>query len=129
MPDATAAPRLPTRADDGLYPDAVIKKLIEDGGKEEATGRVWLLDVVPPGKTRPRQEVFVALGLDEIRMRERRDSPIDHVIYLRWQVSPSFDLECMTATKGREDEGTDKFDRSRPVYGMRIISRAAGICR
>jgi hypothetical protein len=125
--NAIAAPRLPIRADNDLYSDVVIKKLIEDGGKEEATRGVWLLNVVTPGETRPRQEVFVALGLDETRMRERRESPVDHVIYLRWQVSPSFDLECMTAVKGRADETRDKFDRERPVYGVRIILRAAGI--
>lgn len=37
--NALAAPRLPLRADNDLYSDAVIKKLIEDGGKEEATSR------------------------------------------------------------------------------------------
>lgn len=127
--NAPAAPRLPIRADKDLYSDAVIKKLIEDGGKEEAINGVWFLDVVPPGETRPRQEVFVTLGLDETRMRERRETPVDHVVYLRWQVSPSFDLECTTATKGRADEGSDKFAKERPVYGVRIISRAAGISR
>jgi hypothetical protein len=127
--NAIAAPRLPIRADNDLYSDAIIKKLIEDGGKEEATKGVWLLDVVTPGETRPRQEMFVALGLAETRMRERRETPVDHVVYLRWQVSPSFDLECMTVAKGRADETRDKFDRERPVYGVRIISRAAGIGR
>src|SRR5262249_17840437 len=94
--NALAAPRLPIRPDNDLYSDAVIKKLSEEGGKEEAKRGVWFLDVVPPGETRPRQEVFVALGLNETRMSERRDTPVDHVVYLRWQVSPSFDLECMT---------------------------------
>jgi hypothetical protein len=127
--NALAAPKLPIRADNDLYSDAVIKKLVEDGGKEEATKSVSFHDVVPPGETRPRQEVFVRLGLDETRMRERRMTPVDHVVYLRWQVSPSYDLECMTAAKGRANEGIEKFDLERPVYGVRIILRAAGISR
>jgi hypothetical protein len=85
----------------------------------------WL-DVVPAGSTRPRREVFQVLGLDDSRVREFRTTPIDHVVFLRWQVSPSYDVVCMTGSDDWEPCALSLADPERPVYGVRFVSRAEG---
>lgn len=126
-----AAPRLPDRPGDGLHSDAAIRALAGADAPRPAPGgasdylRLPYLEVVPPGKSRPRAEVFRELGLDEGRTRDRRDTPIDNVVFLAWQVSPSYDLVCMSATNDPANDMLDPFDPSRKVYGVRIVLRSS----
>ena len=84
------------------------------------------LDVVPNGSTRTRREVFKALGLDEGRVRDFRMTPVDHVVFLRWQVSASYDVVCMTGDDAWNPEAVPLADPERPVYGIRLLSRTEG---
>ncbi|HJZ93954.1 MAG TPA: hypothetical protein VKE40_23975 [Gemmataceae bacterium] len=126
-----AAPRLPPGPDGGLHSDAAIRALAgADEPIRAADGvddylKLPCLSVVRPGQSRPRAEVFADLGLDEGRMRGRREEAVDKVIFLVWQVSPSYDLVCMTGSKGRANAGLDPFDPERLVYGVRIVRRPA----
>jgi hypothetical protein len=105
----------------GLYTDVEVERL---AGKQLQPDEATLLDVVPAGETKPRQVVFQALGLNESRLRDRRSAPDDHVVFLYWRASPSYDLSFMTATKGPANKGLDVFDPNRQVYGVRIERRS-----
>lgn len=82
------------------------------------------LDVVPDGESRPRGEVFRALGLDDRHVGELRIDEINRVYFLSWQVSPSFTLVCMAAIDEDEPNAPALTDPARPVYGVRLVSRA-----
>jgi hypothetical protein len=124
-----AAPRLPPARDGGLHSDAAIRALAgvdelaraPDGASDYF--KLPCLPVVRAGESRPRAEVFKDLGLDEDRTRNRREEAMDKVIFLVWQVSPSYDLVCMTGTKGPANTTVDPFDPRRRVYGVRIVRR------
>jgi hypothetical protein len=130
-PPLWAAPRLPPRPADGLHTDVAIRALAGPDDPQPAPDGAWdylklpCLDVVPSGQSRPRADVFKDLGLDEGRTRDRRDIPIDNVVFLAWQVSPSYDLVYMTATNDPANDMLDPFDPSRKVYGVRIVLRSS----
>ena len=113
---------------DGLYTDAEIRKLAPFD-IERCTGSGIsaisdpVLAVVPAGATRPRKEVFAALGLDEARVRDFRSAGINMVEFLTWQVSPSYDLSCMTSVHGDDRRVAALTDPSRAVYGVRLHKR------
>ena len=118
-----------TPADDdppGLHSDAHVRGLapFDIAAATRAADSIlrlpWL-DVVPAGETRTRGDVFRALGLDGGRVGVLRSRPVDKVHYLWWQVSPSYDLCCVTMVL--VDEPRDLTDPGRPVYGVRLVSR------
>jgi hypothetical protein len=110
-----------------LYSDEEIRKLskldiapAEDG---VAPFGVLSLDVVPAGEGEQRGKVFKTLKIDETRIRDFRHFQTDYVVFLRWQVSASYDICCMTATNDRENDGLALTDRRRQVYGIRLLKR------
>jgi hypothetical protein len=127
-----AAPRHHPRPEpDGLHTDEHIRGLAPyDIAPATASARSFLdlpcLDVVPAGTTRPRREVFQALGLDARLVRDLRTTPVDHVVFLRWQVSPSYDLVCMTGGDDYGQGAARLAEPERQVYGVRFVSRAEG---
>jgi hypothetical protein len=130
-PDSRCAPQLPPLPGDGLHSDATILALAgEDVPRESKFGTLGYLDlpylsVVKAGKTRPRAEVFEALGLDEKRMRDRRVEVAGKCFFLVWQVSPSYDLVCMAAEQKANETEDELLAPSQPVYGIRIVRRPA----
>src|SRR5438034_902904 len=111
-----------------LYTDEEIRKLAKHDidkvtNRDEALlGTPWL-DVVPAGESHPRAKVFKALGLDDTCVRDFRHSQADFVIFLYWQVSPSYDICCMSATNDRNNDGLALTDPQRKVYGIRLVKR------
>jgi hypothetical protein len=130
VPAAVPAPQPePAPAPNGLYTDEEIRKLAKfDIDKESGSDRGILgmpyLDVVPAGKSYPRSEVYKALNIDNARIRDFRQSGIDHVVFLTWQVSPSYDICCMTAINDSENNGLTLTDPKRKVYGIRLLKRS-----
>jgi hypothetical protein len=121
--------RSPEAVSDGLHTDDAIQRLApHDIAAQTKAARSILdmpcLDVVPNGSSRPRREVFQALGLDDSRVREFRATPVDNVTFLQWQVSASYDVVCMTANNAPDSETVPMTDLARRVYGIRLISRA-----
>jgi hypothetical protein len=112
-----------------LYSDAEIRKLAkhdidkETGGDKGLLG-IPCLDVVPNGESYTRAKVFKALNLDDARLRDFRDFGKGNVVFLTWQVSPSYDICCMSATNDRENDGLTLTDPKRKVYGIRLLKRA-----
>lgn len=111
-----------------LYTDQEIRRLAQfDIDKESGNDRRLLdtpyLDVVPAGESRPRETVFKALGIDDGRVRDFRTSRVNSVAFLSWQVSPSYDIVCMTGTNDPGNDGLEMTDPRRKVYGIRLIRR------
>jgi hypothetical protein len=113
---------------DGLYSDAEVRMLanhdLDTPPAEGASSPLAYpcLDVVPNGETRPLPHVLAALGLKESRLRNPRSRPDDFVLFVAWQVSPSYDLVCMIALNDPDNAAGDQ----PKVYGVRIIRRNAG---
>lgn len=110
----------------GLHPDAHVRALapFDIATATRAAHSILdlpCLDVVPAGERRPRGDVFRALGLDDRRVGELRTHLIWRVEYLAWQVSPSFDLCCITYHQ--DYEPGDLADPARLVYGVWLVSR------
>jgi hypothetical protein len=111
-----------------LYTDEEIRKpakhdIDEVTGRDEALLGTPYLDVVPAGESSPRAKVFNALDIDDARIQDFRHSQVDFVIFLYWQVSPSYDICCMSATNDRSNDGLALTDPRRKVYGVRLIKR------
>ncbi|VTR97839.1 Uncharacterized protein OS=Leptospira interrogans serovar Manilae GN=CI00_07890 PE=4 SV=1 [Gemmata massiliana] len=112
----------------GLYSDEEIRKLAPFDLDKEAGAfglpfDVHVLDVVPEGESYPRERVFKTLGIDATRVRDFRKSGINFVVFLTWQVSPSYDISCMTATNDPENNELEMTDPKRLVYGIRLVKR------
>ena len=128
-PTETAAePQTPFIRGDGLYRDAEIRKLSPvdiDAHTQSGSGVIELpiLPVVLAGETKPRAQVFRELGLDELRVRDFRQEGINMVAFLSWQVSPSYDIACMTATNDGVLTEVALSNPSRSVYGVRLLKR------
>jgi hypothetical protein len=128
-PAAAPAPQPePARAPNGLYTDEEIRKLAkfdidkESGGDRGILGMACL-DVVPAGKSYPRSKVFKALNIDDARIRDFRHIGFYRVVFLTWQVSPSYDICCMTAINDPEN----LIDPNRKVYGIRLVKRTVPV--
>jgi hypothetical protein len=120
--DSTNSVRLATN-EWRLYTDAQVQKLAPYD-IEAVPGGTGLLDhpaleVVPNGQTAPLAEVLRKLGIEKSRLRDPRATPFLAVVFLRWQISSSYDLCCMTAWDGPSNSG---------VYGIRIVKRGTDVC-
>jgi hypothetical protein len=116
----------PRPAPTGLYTDEEIRKIakVEIDREAGAFGLPFdapILDVVPAGESRPRGEVFAELGIKDSRVRNFWTSGINHVTFLNWQVSPSYDISCMTGSFDPDNAGLELTDSRRKVYGIRLI--------
>jgi hypothetical protein len=109
----SAVARTPART--RLYTDAHIRSL--------ANFDIPCLKVVPRGELRPRGEVFKALGIEEARVGDFRNRGKNFVEFLEWQVSPSYDISCMTGADDPNNEGLQLTDPKRKVYGIRLLKR------
>jgi hypothetical protein len=119
----------PVQPPTGLYTDEEIRKLAPfDIDKESGGGRGLLdipfIDVVPEGESYPRSKVFKTLNIDEARIRDFRQAAINLVVFLTWQVSPSYDICCMTAINDPDNDGLQLTDPRRKVYGVRFVKRS-----
>jgi hypothetical protein len=112
-----------------LYTDDEIRKLAkhdidkETGGDKGIFG-VPCLEVVPSGESYERSKVFKAVKIDDARIRDFRHEQASFVVFLTWQVSPSYDICCMSATNDRDNDGLGLTDPKRKVYGIRLLKRA-----
>jgi hypothetical protein len=110
-----------------LYTDEEIQKLSKQDIDKHVVDSdldildVPWLDVVPSGKSYPRAEVFKKLKIDDGRIGDFRQSQADFVAFLKWQVSPSYDICCMTGAF--DQEGVAFTDPKRNVYGIRLLKR------
>lgn len=82
----------------------------------------WL-NVVPIGEACDRGKVFKDLGIEERRIRDFRSNGIVNVIFLTWQVSPSYDLFCLSASNDLDNNGLELADPKRKVYGIKLVRR------
>jgi hypothetical protein len=129
----------PSQVEEGLYTDDQIRALApfdidkESVAWEKNLGglknplQIPCLAVVPDGETRSRGVVFSTLGLDDRRLRDFRFHTHGRVEFLRWQVSPSYDIVCMSGDRdiGRDQRQAD--DPTREVYGIRLVARSRDI--
>ncbi len=112
----------------GLYTDEEIRKLAGFDIPNEAdypNGILGVpsLDVVPNGESYPREKVFGKLKIDDSRIQNFRYWGFNFVLFLYWQVSPSYDICCMTATNDPENSEVEPTDPKRKVYGIRLVRR------
>ena len=106
-----------------LYTDdearQILKRWGQDGSPEKSN-----LNVVGDGITESLGSVLHELGLDLDRLGEVRVGGADWVVFLTWQLSPSYDLFCMSPKSLRRPEPRlDYEDPRRWVYGFKIIPR------
>jgi hypothetical protein len=102
--------------------DSKIRRLADlDQELQDKKGlmKIRILKVVVTGENKPLEEVLKALNLPSLNLGKPQQSAINHVTFLRWQISPSYDLVCMTNALN-EPVGDTPHQR-RPVYGVRFI--------
>jgi hypothetical protein len=66
-----------------------------------------------------QKHVFEALGIDQSRLSDRSTRQLMMVIFERWHLSPTYDIQWMAATQDR----TPPMNPDRGVYGVTIIKR------
>ena len=104
--------------DDNLHTDKHIESLADfdistyDGDP--------ILHVVPNGKSFTREFVFKKLKLEPTKLTKFRTTGINAVQFLTWKVSPSYDIQCMTAINDPENHGLELDDPKRKIYGIRL---------
>lgn len=108
-----------------LTDDAVRKLAGFDLDNELARGKdllsIRILDVVPSGETRPRGAVFQKLGITDSNLSNYREEGINLVKLLKWNISPSYDIVCMTGATTQPH--LPMTDPKREVYGIRIVKK------
>lgn len=119
----------PASAPTELYTDAEIRKLANYEIEKVVVPIIGILDVpcldvVPEGKALPRGEVFKTLGIEDARVRDFRSNAVMGVVFLTWQVSPSYDISCMSAVEDPANHGQELTDLRYRVYGIRLVRRA-----
>lgn len=115
----------PTKITAELHSDEQIQELATfDIDQISNTGsilRAPTLDVVPAGETLTRAEVFEALNLNENLVNRFRHEQQNRVIFLTWQVSPSYDISLMTGVRDPKNANLELTDSKRRVYGVRLL--------
>ena len=106
-----------------MHSDAFIESLV-DHGIVATNGEIdpdnLILSVVPAGESHPRFEVFRKLNLDESKIRNFRERRLNMVDFLTWQVSPSYDITCMSGNRNLDNRELEMDDPKRKVYGIRL---------
>jgi hypothetical protein len=105
------------------YTDAEIEAAIANHAIEtpdgfDSQGSVFL--VVPIGTSMPRGKVFDALGIKDSRIGNFYYYEAGHDVTMRWRVSPSYEIQCISATNDQENDGFDYVDSRRKVYGVQF---------
>lgn len=107
-----------------LYDDAEVSYLelnhTVDASENESVNYL----VVPEGKTMARSVVFKTLGIEEHRLKDFRAYGANHDLTLSWQISPTFDLVCVSATNDPRNDGLLPSDPNRQVGGVRFRDRS-----
>lgn len=122
------SPTEPVPAQSKLYTDEEIRKLAKYDIDEWPSENKWLLgfpclDVVPAGESYPRADVFKTLGIEDSRIQDFRCTGINWVVFLSWQVSPSYRISCMSGTNLPGFENLEMTDPKRKVYGIRLVKQ------
>ena len=111
--------RRPPPSVSGLYTDGEALGVIERWSAHHP-GDETLLQVVPFGTEAPLSTVFGALGFDLGRLGTPTEMGANNVVFLTWQLSPTYQLSCMTNVDDPENSGAGYTDPKRPLYGIRI---------
>ncbi len=111
-----------------LHTDNAIEKLVTydivESVKNKQLLEIPILSVVPAGQSKTRAEVFKALGLSENQLIRFRTETRRNVQFLTWQISPSYDICCMSANNSPDNRGIKPNDPRRKVYGIRLLPTA-----
>lgn len=107
-----------------LLDDSEIRRLTDFDLDQELQDKkdllkIQILKVVPAGETKPLVDVLKALNLHSLNLGKPQQSTMNHVTFLRWQISPRYDLVCMT--KGVKEQVGETPHPERHVYGVRIV--------
>src|SRR5688500_3552960 len=86
----------------GLYADEVIRAIAGDERGRLADGDGRCRDDCANGESRPLGAVMRKLGRDLARFRQPRWSAWGKVLYVTWQVSPTYDLTCRVSEPSSE---------------------------
>lgn len=105
-----------------LYADNEVKRIFAKWSDPQP-GDETFLRVVPSGTSLPLKDVFAALEIDLGRLGKPEASGFHHVVFLSWQVSPSYLLTCMTAINDSRNDGVGYTDPERQLYGIRLVPR------
>ena len=106
-----------------MHSDAFIESLVDhviDAPSGEINPDNPTLSVVPNGESYPRFEVFGKLNLDESKLHNFRERRLNMVHFLTWQVSPSYDITCMSGNMDLDKSELEMDDPKRKVYGIRL---------
>jgi hypothetical protein len=77
--------------------------------------------VVPEGKSMPLSQVFKTLRIDPSRLTDFQHRQYNRSITLSWQLSPSYDLSCITTDD--DDDALAFDDPKRNIYNVIIHER------
>jgi hypothetical protein len=115
-------PPPPTRPGGGLYADDEARRLIDGWGLNADPERCHL-GVVPGGEAAPLGDVLGELGLDLNRLGALQVGGVDHVYFLTWQLSPSYDLCCVAPKMDLRQRRLEFEDPRHLVYAFQIVKR------
>jgi len=76
--------------------------------------------VVPEGTTMPFSQVMKKMGIDPNRLTDLRTAQYNRSISLLWQISPRYDLRCLTDD---EDDALAFDDPKREIGFVQILDR------
>jgi hypothetical protein len=76
--------------------------------------------VVPEGTTMPLSQVLMKMGIDPNRLTDLRTEQYNRSISLSWQISPRYDLYCLTDD---EDDALAFDDPKREISFVQIHDR------
>ncbi len=112
----SATPDLDVRP---LHTDADVEALVDHD--IVSSGDQAYLDAVPLGNSRVRRDVFRELNLNEGKLSNFRWSGRNMGSTLAWQVSPSYDIVCLSALNEPSNEGLEMDAHNRLIYGIRLV--------
>lgn len=109
-----------------LYRDDEVQRIVEKWSARDPADKS-LLRLAPVGKSAPLQTVFGSLELDPARLGKPIEieikTELDQLVFLKWQLSPSFELSCLTANNDPKNKSVGYTDPQRLLYGIRIGTR------
>jgi hypothetical protein len=114
------------QAAEAFYSDKEIQKMVPYDIEQATKTADDLFDIpchpiVPSGWMR-REVVFQHLGISENRLGQFRSRWSGKIIFLSWQVSPSFSVSCMTAISPELVDPSSFAHPAQDVYGIRFFA-------
>jgi hypothetical protein len=127
MPDPTPDAGPPVVPDagprTGLYTDAEAEAIIRRWGEQGEDGPTGALSIVPNGTEAPLFTVLGALGIEQSRLKFKTEYGVNQVMYVGWQMSPSYDFGYLTGIIFEDRAHLSRDDPARMVYGIAISKR------